>query len=217
MALPLTTASRNALKAREISHAWLLELFTDEGTLRAWDKHLDIVYETDTFEGIGDKWEIAGEIRLGVDLVPEPLTLSFDGALQSDDTSFIGRLLDRTWHQRKVRIRGLILDTSSNFTTPIGVHLDWNGWMDSIETTDAAGQPSQVILSCEGGVFRALDKHLTKCTDADQKQRNPSDAFFRNVALKPKQDVPFGKSWSKIAGTSGGGGGGSFGGGSFTS
>lgn len=213
MPLPLTTAARNALAAREVAHAWLLELFTDEGTLAAWDKTIPITYDSTDFEALADQWEISGEIRLGADLVPEPLTLTFDGAAQSDDTSFVGRLLDRTWHQRRMRLRGLLLDTSSNFTSAIGVHLDWNGWMDTINVTDAVGQPAQVVLGCEGGVFRALDRNMTVCTDPDQRRRSATDAFFRNVALKPTQDVPFGTTWANIPGGNGRGGGGSGGGG----
>lgn len=217
MPLPLTTAARNALAAREVHHAWLLELFTDEGTLRAWDKNEDIVYGSDTFEGIGDKWTIAGDIQMGVDLIPSPISLRFDASLQNDDTSFIGRLVDRSWHNRKVRLRGLLLDTSQQFTTPIGVHLDWNGFMNELETSDAVGQPTLIVLTCEGGVFRALDRNLTKCTDADQRRRNANDAFFQNVALKPQQNIPFGRKWSDVPGGRGGssGGGGGGGGGGF--
>ncbi|MEL7203198.1 MAG: hypothetical protein AAGL19_03445 [Pseudomonadota bacterium] len=218
MPLPLTTAARNALAAREVAHAWLLELFTTEETLRAWDKNIDLSYESNTFEGIGDKWRIAGEISMGVDLVPEPLTISFDGSLQNDDTSFIGKLVDNQWHNRKVRLRGMLLDVSSEFTVPIGVHIDWNGFMDQLDTSDTTGQASTISLKCEGGTFRALDRFLVQCTDEDQRRRNANDAFMQNVALKPQQDVPFGKSWSKIAGSNGSsGGGGSFnGGGGFS-
>jgi hypothetical protein len=213
MPLPLTTAARNALAAREVAHAWLLDLYTAEGTLRAWDKNIPITYGGDDYEAQFDRWRIEGDIKIGVDLTPEPLTIVFDGALQSDDASFIGRLVDSTWHQRRMRIRGLLMDVSSNFTTAIGVHVEWNGWMDTIQTNDGIGNTSTIVLNCEGGIMRALDQNLTLCTDADQRRRLSTDQFMRNVALKPSQEVPFGVSWSKIpggpgyGGTTGGGGG----------
>jgi hypothetical protein len=213
MPLPLTTDARNALAAREVAHAWLLDLYTGEGTLRCWDKGVPITYGGDTYEALGDRWRIEGEIKVGVDLTPEPLTLSFDGAPQSEDASFVGRLVDRTWHQRRMRIRGLLLDVSSNFTTAIGVHLEWNGWMDTLQTSDGVGGPSTIILNCEGGILRALDRNMTTCTDADQKRRLSTDQFFRNVALKPSQEVPFGTEWKNIPGGPGYGGGGGGGGG----
>lgn len=211
MPLPLTTDARNALAAREVAHAWLLDLYTAEGTLRCWDKSVPITYGGDDYEPLGDRWRIDGEVKIGVDLTPEPLTLSFGGAPQSDNASFLGRLVDRTWHQRRMRLRGLLLDVSSNFTTAIGVHLEWNGFMDTLQTSDGVGAPSTVILNCEGGLLRALDRTLTTCTDTDQKRRLSTDQFFRNVALKPSQEVPFGTAWSNIPGgrgygQSGGGG-----------
>lgn len=215
MPLPLTTTARAALSAREVAHSWLLDLYTDEGTLRGWDKQIPVTYNSNTYEPLSDTWGISGEIRLGADLVPEPLTITFDGAPQNDDTSFVGRLLDRSWHQRRMRLRGLLLFTGSNLTTPLGVHLDWNGWMDTITVTDAVGQPAQVVLGCEGGVFRALDRNMTTCTDPDQRRRSATDSFFKNVALKPTQDVPFGTTWANIPGGGGRGGGG--GGGGFFS
>jgi len=213
MPLPLTTDARNALNAREVAIAWLLDLYTDEGTLRCWDKGIPITYGGDAYEALSDRWRVDGEIRLGADLAAEPLTLVFDGAPQSDDTSFVGRLVDRAWHQRRMRLRGLLLDTSSNFTTAIGIHMEWNGWMDTLQTSDAPGQPASIVLSCEGGILRALDRNLTTCTDTDQKRRLSTDQFFRNVALKPSQDVPFGTTWANIPGGQGGSNGGSFGGG----
>jgi hypothetical protein len=207
MPLPLTTDARNALAAREVAVAWLLDLYTDEGTLRCWDKGIPITYSGDTYEALSDRWRIEGEVKVGADLTPEPLTISFDGAAQSDDTSFVGRLVDRTWHQRRMRLRGLLLNVSSNFVTPIGIHIEWNGWMDTISTSDATGAPSIVTLNCESGILRALDMNLTTCTDEDQRRRSSTDAFFRNVALKPAQQVPFGSSWSAIPGGGGSGGG----------
>lgn len=214
MPLPLTTDARNALAAREVAHAWLLDLYTDEGTLRCWDQGIAITYGGDTYEALGDRWRIEGEIKIGADLSPEPLTIGFDGAPQSDDASFIGRLVDRTWHQRRMRLRGLLMNVASNFVTPIGIHLEWNGWMDTISTSDGSGAPSIVTLNCESGILRALDMNLTTCTDEDQRRRLSTDQFFRNVALKPAQQVPFGTTWGKIPGgghnggtyTGGGGG-----------
>lgn len=206
MPLPLTTDARNALAAREVAHAWLLDLYTTEGTLRCWDQIVPVTFGGDDYEPLGDRWRIEGEVKVGVDLTPEPLTLVFDGAPQLDDASFVGRLVDRSWHQRRMRLRGLLLNVTSNFTTPIGVHLEWNGWMDTLETSDGVGDVSTIILNCEGGLLRALDRNYTACTDADQRRRLLTDQFMRNVALKPSQEVPFGTTWQNVPGGRGYGG-----------
>lgn len=207
MPLPLDTDTRNALNAREVSCAWLLELFTEStggspAYLRGWDKSEAITYDSVSFEALGDAWGISGEIRAGADLVAEPLTIWFDGAKQLDDTSFVGRLLDRRWHQRKVRLRQLLMVPGSNFVTAIGVVLDWRGFMDTIETPEGEG-PSRVTLTCESGTFRARARNMTTVTHMDQKRRDATDASFANIAVKPFQSVPFGTSWSNIPGSRG--------------
>jgi hypothetical protein len=205
MPLPLDTATRNALAAREVATAWLLELFCysaggSPATLRGWDKTEAITYDGNAYEALGDRWGISGEIRAGADLVAEPLTVWFDGATQLDDASFIGRLVDRQWHQRKVRLRQLLLVPTSNFVTAVGVVMDWRGFMDTLEAPEGDEGPSRVTLSCESGTFRARARNMTTVTDRDQRLRDASDASFRNIATKPFQDVPFGTSWSSIPG-----------------
>jgi hypothetical protein len=205
MPLPLDTATRNALAAREVATAWLLELFCvsaggSPATLRGWDKTEAITYDGNAYEALGDRWGIAGEIRAGADLVAEPLAIWFDGATQLDDASFIGRLVDRQWHQRKVRLRQLLLVPTSNFVTAVGVVMDWRGFMDTLEAPEGDESPSRVTLSCESGTFRARARNMTTVTDRDQRLRDATDASFRNIATKPFQDVPFGTSWSSIPG-----------------
>jgi hypothetical protein len=209
MPLPLDTDTRNALVAREVATAWLLELFCedtdgDPAYLRGWDKTGAITYDSQTFEALGDQWGVFGEIKAGADLVAEPLTIWFDGVGQSDDASFIGRLLDRRWHQRKVRLRQLLLNPSSNFVTAIGVVMDWRGFMDQVEASEGEEGPSRVLLRCESGTFRARARNMTTVTDRDQRMRDADDGSFRNIATKPFQSVPFGTSWSNIPGYRGG-------------
>jgi hypothetical protein len=212
MPLPLTTDTRDRLQSRQVGCAWLLELFTESAGgspayLRGWDKTETINYDSVDFEPLGDAWGISGEIRAGADLVAEPLTIWFDGSKQLDDASFVGRLLDRRWHQRKVRVRQLLMTSGSNFTVAVGVALDWRGFMDRIETPEGDDGPSRVILTCESGTFRARARNMTTVTDMDQKRRDATDASFRNIATKPFQSVPFGTDWSNIPGVRTGGGG----------
>lgn len=201
MPLPLSSDLRTALKARTVFHAWLLELFCDEGTLRCWDKRFPLTFEGNTFEGLGDLWGFDGEIRIGSDLVAEPLPLWFDGAAQLDDSSFIGRLLDRSWHERNMRLRQVIMSPTSEFTVAVGVALDLFGRMDDLTDTDQDGAPSNFQLACEVGPLWARDRNLRTVTDVDQREIDPNDGIFSDIGVKPFQEVPFGTSWSNIPGS----------------
>jgi len=203
MSLALTVDVLNAINSEKMAHAWLLDLYTDEGTLRCWDKPFNMSYGGFTYEGLSDTFGLEGEIRLSTELVPEPLTISFDASPQSDNAAFVGRLVDRQWHQRPMRIRGLLLVPGTDFATPIGTHIEWNGTMDTQEIVESGSGYPLLVLGCEGGIFRALDRNYTACTDPDQKLRDPTDRLFENVAFKPQQDVPFGRSWSNIPGAGG--------------
>lgn len=200
MPLPLTTDARNALLAREVAVGWLLELSCDEGTLRGWSGTESLSYDSATWEALGDRWGVSGAIGGGLDLVAESIVFWFDGGPQYDDASFVGRLLDRTWHQRAFRLRQVLFQTSTYFATVIGEVLDVRGFMDTIQTPEGGTEASRVVLSCETGTFRARARDMATITDADQRRRDSDDASFRNMAVKPFQDVPFGASWTTIPG-----------------
>jgi hypothetical protein len=200
MPVPLTTDVRNAAAAREKASAWFFELFTDEGTLRAWDQNETITFDGQTFEPIGTTGRIEGEIRSSSNLVAEPLMIVLDGGKQSDDASFVGRLLDRSWHRREIRVRQVLFNVSTNFVTTIGAAFDWLGHMDTIQAPLGVNAEASVILTCYSGTFLARARTLRTVSDVDQKMRDPTDASFKNIAVKPRQDIPFGTAWTTVPG-----------------
>jgi hypothetical protein len=190
-----------AAKAGVISRRFLLELETDEGWLRCTDEAAGLVWNSVTYEGAADLWQIEGELSTGALLVPETVTITFDGALQYDDTSLIGRLLDRTWHRRAVILTGLFMNTTT------GAALDdfdqWRGRMDQISTAEVEDGPSTITISCESGTFNALSTNQSTVSDADQRRRSATDQFLRNQALKVGQKIPFGINSQNIPGVVG--------------
>lgn len=206
MPLTFTTEVRNAVVAREKACAWFLEMYCDEGTLRAWDQFETISYGGDTFEPMGVTGEIVGDLKSSADLVSEPLSIRFnDSGLI--DTTLVGRLVRRSWHRRRMQLRCVVFNVTSNFFTPIGTVFDWVGKMDTIENPEGSSSEAMTQLTAYSGTFLARGRNLTTVTDADQKRRDATDASFKNIAVKPFQDVPFGVGWSTIPGvqTTGGG------------
>lgn len=198
------TGVQNALASGNLSVAWLLELVTDELTLRTTNRNIEVTYDGAVYEAAHHGWQIEGEISTGTNLVPEPLTLSFDGADQYDSTSILRRLLDRTWAQREMTLTGLLLNTSDK--SVIGDFMTWKGRMDTFEITEQAGAASIAVLVCEGGPFRVLGRNHTTASHADQQRRSPTDLFFKNQASKVGKRMPFGVKQVEVPGNSGGGG-----------
>lgn len=204
MPLPMTTEVRDALYERDFSGAWIIEMFCDEGVLRAWDRRVDLTFEGHAFEPVGDQFQLEGELKTSADLIPEPLILMFDSAAVLDDSKLIGKLVDRTWYQRRFRLRQLALVPFTNGTQVIGAGYDWYGYMDNIEETIGDGGKPIIALTCESGIFRTRGRNYRTYTDADQREIDPDDPSFVNTATKPFQSIPFGESWSNVPGYNGG-------------
>lgn len=200
MPLPMSSPTRDAMRARNVAQAWLLELFCTGVTLRIWDQRNPTTIDGVAFEAGEDKWGIASEIKCGRDLVPQPLVLWLDGATQFVEGSFTQRFLAAKWHTRRIRLRQLICVPGTNFTVAIGVGYDFLGFMDTIDAPFGKGV-SRIGLNTESGGFRAKGRYMTTMTDADQRRRAPADGSLKNIGIKPTQEVPFGENWSNIPGS----------------
>jgi hypothetical protein len=205
MPLPMTSDVRNALKARNIANVWIMEMFTDEATLRGCSVGKSLSFESNTFEPLGDDFKISGQIKTGVDLVSEPLVIELNAAGILDDTTFVGRLVDNQWYQRRIRVRQLLFTPGEHFNNLIGSCFEWFGYMDMFEEGAAEDESATLILTCESGIFRARGRNMHTYTDKDQRLYDAADASFVNTATKPFQSIPFGESWSTVPGYRGGG------------
>lgn len=195
-----TPAVETAIAEDTLNIAWLLELETVEGWLRSTDRDVALTYDSNPFEAAHHTWEVQGEINSGANLVPEPITLKFDGADQYDSTSILARLIARTWHQRQIILRGILL----NETSVIGQFIEWRGRMDMLDFTTKTQSEAIAVMSCEGGTFKVLDRNHSTVSDADQRRRNPDDAFFKNQAKRVGQRMPFGTKSVAIPGSTSG-------------
>lgn len=206
MPIPLSSDARNAGRARRVSSAWLLDLYCAEGTLRVWDQFEAFTFGGDVYEAGADKWGILSELRCGRDLVPSTLSLWLDGSGEFTPGSLIYRFIHRTWHGRRLRLRQVLFAVDSNYATPIGVYYRWQGLMDTLPAPFGGKGPARFTLNAESGAFRAKQRDMTTLTDVDQRRRAANDGSFKNTAVKPFQDIPFGEEWSNIPGATANGG-----------
>lgn len=199
--MPRTWASnvQTAMESGQLSVAWLLEMQTDELTLRTTNREIEITYNSAVYEPAYQGWEISGTLSTGSNLVPEPLTLTFDGADQYVEGTLLERLLDNTWSQRPMALTGLLLNIADR--SVIGEFMRWLGRMDTIDFTEHTGSKAIAVMTCEGGPFRVLGRNMSTVSHADQLRRNPTDMFFKNQASKVGSRMPFGVKQVNIPGT----------------
>lgn len=210
MPRPLTAAARAALSARTLAVAYLFEAQADEGAQRINSWQETISYDGSSWAAAPNEWTLPQGIPLPQALVPEPFTMTFDGAHENDTGQFIGLLLSRTWHQRPCRFFGLLLNTTDY--SVIDKFYEWRGRIDTIVSSKEVGSPATITMTLESGVFRAQEANNQTVSHNDQKRRDAADTMFRDMAVKQDQQIPFGLSWSKVPGARAGGGGGGGGG-----
>ena len=200
MPRPLTAAGRAALEARELAFVYLFEIITDEGAQRINTWSTDLSYDGEVWGAAPDQWKLPTGIPISKALVPETFSLEFDGGLEDLSGFFIGQLLQRTWHQRPVRFFGLVLNLSD--LSVIDTFYEWRGKCDRIVVQSNAGRPALIQVHCESGVFRAQEANDSRVAHNDQVRRDATDTFFKDMAVKQNQQVPYGISWSKVPGYS---------------
>lgn len=206
MPLPITTATRNAMATGHIAHAWLIEITLDGGVIRCWDKPRDGTIGGDVYKGLGDQFEISGQVGAGSDFIAESISFNFDGNQKGVAGHFLNELVNAQWHQRPIKLRGALINTTGDMSL-IGYHIEWNGTIDEEKGSEGIGSASILTYTCESGIIRFLSRNMATFTHNDQLRRNATDTFFENTGLKPGQRIPFGISSGVVPGSSGRSGG----------
>ena len=203
----MTSLAKDQLSSETLGIVWLLEITTDEEVMRCSNLPYAVTYESNNYEASGGvdgpDWRV-DEIVWTSNLVPEPLEVEFDSSKENDTTSFFGRLVTKTWHQRPVKLKGIVATSGLVLVSEV---MEWRGRADSMKIR-TGGRNAKAVLTVEGGTFRAVDVNHVYTDDETQRERSSTDSFFINTGVKPKQRIPFGISWSKVPGATGGGGGG---------
>jgi hypothetical protein len=194
--MPRWSSSNNAAQAEAqvVSLVFLAELIFDSGAVRVHDGSGELVYNGNTYLGIGQYG--------GFDLVEENIDFVARGikfTLSGVDNSLVVTTMTETYQNRAATLfLGLInADTRQFIDPPEEV---WGGRMDTMSIE--IGQNSSVItLSGEHRLRREAPGG--RSTDADQQLRYPGDLFFDH-----QQNIPgYVASWGERPQSFGGGGG----------
>lgn len=179
---------------------WYCSLYLGSSTIRFSDQPEELLYGGETYEAQHNNWRIPDEVQFGSALVPERLTLQFDGAERYVGSSLFARILAEDWHLRSMDLALAIYnqETGAFIAEPRKLY----GFIDHLNNPEAEGAEPWATLTCETGTFRMLGTRNTLCTDADQRKRNSNDGFMQNTGIKGTENIPFGISSSAIPGVS---------------
>jgi hypothetical protein len=209
MPLPLTTEARAALRNHRIEPAFLLDLFTDTTSLHCSSLYIPLTYDVGdgverAYEAMGDRWDHGDDaITMGTDINPEPLNLRFDASRQSDNSDFVGRFADSSWHRRRSRLTMIVFAVGSHFAIPIAPIISWEGEMDFRDFPEVDGAPPTMVLTMESGTFRYLGRNAQTRTDENQQRFFPGDVFFQDLPGLIGRELPWHRAWVTNAASGG--------------
>lgn len=194
MARIISQSGLDALASGRIGFAWFVDIEADEGTLSGTSLDVDVTYNSTDYEGLGDRLGVP-QITLASGIVPESISVELS-ALEIDDTaSFEGRLYNRSYHNRRITIKGLLLD-ADDLTSVIAEGFSYKGFVDSIALDE--GQEHILTVRVEGGLFRAVSTNTHVIAHRNQIARSPGDNFFFEIERRVGRDIPFGLSRAQM-------------------
>lgn len=220
MPYPTDSETDDAIAAGRIKSADLVDLYLRDGadaplTLRCWNwpgaasyagtVALDGSTAANTYESMFGRIGIAKSIRMAASLSSEALRITLDASRSTDDADWVGRFVDADWHQRRVRLRQVMLDWTTEALSSAPMW-EWHGLIDHRELSQPPGQPQTWELTCQGGLFRVRGRRLKTRSHADQQERSPGDMFYVGTANMVGRPLNWAKKPGNIPGTPTGGG-----------
>lgn len=192
-----STETRAAATGRVLAGAWFLDLFCvdretgDPATLRCWSQLFATEYDGEDYEGLGRQLQLPEEITSQLGSVAEAVSFTFDAGAILDNDSFMGRLADRAWHQRPIRVRHVLFNPDSNFVDAVGMDFDWIGIMDRGPVTHGVNAPAGRELVCEAGARRLRTANPHYRTPVNHARFAPDDPFYSHTATALRASLPW--------------------------
>ena len=192
MPFPLDVDTEAAIAAGRVKPADLIDFYLRDGagdplTLRCWTwpgeasypgtVDLDGSTSSVTYETMYGRLAVAKQIRMAASLSSEPIVITLDGSRSDDDDDWVGRFVDATWHQARVRVRGVLrnFDTGALLSLP---HWEWRGLIDHRNLSLKDGEPATWEVKCQGALFRVRGRRLKTRSHEDQQVRSAGDNFY---------------------------------------
>lgn len=188
----LSAAWINAINLQEMVVRVFMRLDLEEGPYGSgpygfWNDVYDVAIGGITYRGYGRLVSVSTTAGVGDMSIPGlQLTLSgVDADVQ--DTFF-----QEVWHQKPVTISiGLLSpDTRQLVDTP---DVYFSGFLDEATQSEDAESGAALTVACEDVSVRMTDTFDNTRSDADQRERDPTDTFMKNVTVAVSKTLFWGQ------------------------
>jgi len=150
-----------------------------------WDGTGDISAGGDTYVGMRGKFSIEPS-QSAKDLSIRNLNIKFSGL----DPDIIGMVAGVAWQQRPVLAQRATFAPNS----PQILHLfpEFSGFMDTLTWSEIVDGTTSCVLACESASRELSRSGSRTSSDADQRSRDSSDAFFSAASSAVSQTIDWG-------------------------
>lgn len=175
MARNITAAFKTETEAVLLRPALLIKAEFDSGDVFAWTGNKDLIFDGDTYLGVGDLLGI-GPIQETQQLVANGVQLSLTGV----KASLVSIALTETYQWRPISIFFAVFDTS--FALIADPYQIFAGKMDIMEINDD-GNSSTITINAENNLIDLRDARERRYTPEDQKREFAGDLGLDFIPL----------------------------------
>ena len=184
--IDVTPEVESVLRNGPLDYGWIVDVFLDTGIRHYWNHYHSLIVDDGTgplvYMPVGDRLIAPDDVSEEQSLDGETLDLRFDSSRSSDNSDFLGGLLDEELTQRRVRLRRVLFRPGTNKTVPIWLFDEQNGVIDGFSDTVQVGEPSILTMRIQSGTFAYLERRNWTFSDADQQTLYPGDTGFERLA-----------------------------------
>lgn len=167
--------------------------FDDDNNVRFWNGRGDLVFDSETYTGVGDLGRIS-EIEEGIEQRAFGISLEISGV----PTENVSLALSEELQNRRAQVwLGFFDDNYALIADPV---LMFKGRMDTMDIK--LGKTATIAITAESRLIDWSRPRIRRYTDADQRERFPGDKGFQFVSDTTDKEIVWG---AVIAGGQGGG------------
>lgn len=155
-------------------------------TFACWDDVYDATIESVTYAGLAGGFTVSPS-QSGSDMAARSVDITFSGL----DTTIAAEMESQPYHQRPISISRALFST----TTQALLALDpwFTGFIDESVRTETLNGRSNILFRCEG-IGRELGRSGARTrSEADQRQIDSADGFFKHQVAATTLSLPWGR------------------------
>lgn len=155
------------------------------GVAGFWDGAYDISWGGATYHALGGNLQVS-TFASGSDFAARAIDITFSGL----DSSIATEVEGADWHQTPVTIYEAIIDVDS----PQILNVDpwFTGFLDTLPRKETVGGSATLIARCESIARELGRKGARTRADADQRDLDPDDGFYKHAAVAGNTSILWG-------------------------